>query len=129
MRKSCKLKMLDFTYSDVCYQQLTAKQIMGMAGGAAHVRDNPCFWTTLTLSLVFAYLSLLAPTRMPLDYSGIISRSLPLATVWAVVIIAAVFLFRRRSVWLLLGGPIAFYWPVWLLVHGYPTCWYLGNCQ
>ena len=46
----------------------------------------------------------------------------------AVIVVAAVFLFRRRAAWLFIGAPIAFYWPVWLLVHGYPPCWYMGNC-
>jgi hypothetical protein len=93
------------------------------------VRGNRAFWITLTMSAVVAYLGVIAPThQMPLDYSAITSRSVPLAVLWATFAIAAVFLFSRRALWLLIGAPVALYWPIWLLVHGYPACWYMGNC-
>ena len=94
------------------------------------MRRNRVFWVVLTLSALFACLSFLAPThRMPLDYSAITSRSLPVAVVWSMLMVASVFVFRTRGFWLLIGGPIAFFWPVWLLIHGYPPCWYMGNCK
>jgi uncharacterized RDD family membrane protein YckC len=81
------------------------------------------------MSAVLAYLSVTAPAhQMPMDYSAITARSLPLAVVWAALVIAAVFLFSKRSLWLMIGAPVALYWPIWLLVHGYPPCWYMGNC-
>jgi hypothetical protein len=93
------------------------------------MRRNRAFWIVLALSAFLACLSFLAPARrMPLDYSAITSRSLPTALVWSMLMVAAVVLFRTRGLWLLVGGPIAFYWPLWLLVHGYPPCWYLSNC-
>jgi hypothetical protein len=54
---------------------------------------------------------------MPLDYSAITSRSLPLAVLWAALVIAAVFLFSRRALWFFIGAPVAFYWPMWLLIR------------
>lgn len=89
---------------------------------------NRSFWLFFAASVVIACVGDLAPARMPLDYSAIVSRSIPLAALWAAIFIASVFLFRMRALWLLAGGPIALYWPVWLLVHGYPSCWYVGNC-
>ena len=90
---------------------------------------NLGFWVFLAASMVIACLSDLAPRHtMPYDYSAIMSRSIPLAVLWAIVVVASVFLFRKRALWLLVGAPIALYWPVWLLVNGYPSCWYMGNC-
>jgi hypothetical protein len=74
------------------------------------MRGNRAFWTTLTISAVVAYLGVIAPTqRMPLDYSAITARSLPLAILWAILVIAAVFLFSRWALWFVLGAPLALY--------------------
>jgi hypothetical protein len=55
------------------------------------VHDNRGFWTILTLSVFSACLSVLAPTHtMPLDYSAITSRSLPLAVIWAALLLRLV---------------------------------------
>jgi hypothetical protein len=93
------------------------------------VGRNRSFLIFLTASVVIACLSDLAPRHtMPYDYSAVVSRSIPLAVLWAIVVVASVFLLREGALWLLVGAPIALYWPVWLLVGGYPSCWYMGNC-
>jgi hypothetical protein len=30
--------------------------------------------------------------------------------------------------WILVGAPMALYWPIWLLFHHFPSCYYSGNC-
>ena len=38
-----------------------------------------------------------------------------MAVVWSMLMVASVLVFRTRGFWLLIGGPIAFFWPVWPL--------------
>jgi hypothetical protein len=86
-------------------------------------------WIALIISLVFAYLSWTAPSyRMPLDYDAMISRSVPFAIAWAGVVAVSLWRYKRRGLWLLLGAPMALYWPVWLLFNNFPPCYYLRNC-
>ena len=90
---------------------------------------NRSFLIFLTASVVIGCLSDLAPRHtMPYHYSAVVSRSIPLAVLWAIVVVASVVLLRKGALWLLVGAPIALFWPVWLLVNGYPSCWYMGNC-
>jgi hypothetical protein len=98
-------------------------------GLSVRMRRNRTFWMFVIVSVVIACLSDFAPRHtMPYDYSAIVSRSVPFASVWAMLIVVSAFLFRKRALWLLLGAPIALYWPIWLLINGYPSCWYAGNC-
>jgi len=91
---------------------------------------NGSFWFVFAVSVIVACLGDFAPRHtMPYDYSAIVSRTIPVAVVWGAIVITSVFLFRKRALWLLVGAPIALYWPVWLLVNGYPSCWYIGNCS
>jgi hypothetical protein len=47
--------------------------------------------------------------RLPLGYSAVAARSRPLAVLWAILVIAAAFLFNRRALWFVLGAPLALY--------------------
>jgi ABC-type Mn2+/Zn2+ transport system permease subunit len=92
--------------------------------------ENQRYWFALTVSLVVAYLGVTAPSRrMPLDYDAMISRSIPLAIVWAAMLGFSMGRFKTRGLWLLLASPFALYWPTWLLFNHFPDCYYLGNCS
>jgi len=89
---------------------------------------NQRYWLTLVASLVIACLGWSAPSRMPLDYDAMISRSLPLALAWAMISAFCVWHFKKRGFWSLVGAPMALYWPIWLLFNHFPPCYYLHNC-
>lgn len=91
---------------------------------------NRSFWFVFAASMVVACLGNFAPRHtMPYDYSAIVSWTIPLAVVWGAIVITSVFLYRKRALWLLVGAPIALFWPAWLLVNGYQACWYMRNCS
>ena len=91
---------------------------------------NQRYWTALVFSLVLAWLSLRAPTyRMPIDYHAIISRSIPFFAMWAAILALSFWRYKRRALWLLLGAPMALFWPVWLIFNRFPPCYYLHNCS
>jgi len=88
-------------------------------------------WCTVAIvsSLVLAFSGWYAPQwRMPLDFHSMLWWSLPLAGLWPVMVGISAFLFRKKAFWLLLGAPLALYWPVWLLLKGIPPCYWHGNC-
>jgi hypothetical protein len=90
---------------------------------------NQRYWIALIASLVIAYLGWAAPSyRMPLDYDAMISRSIPFAVSWITISAFSLWHFKKRGLWLLLGTPMALYWPIWLLFNRFPTCYYLHNC-
>jgi hypothetical protein len=92
--------------------------------------ENKRYWLTLTASLVVAYVGRFAPSyRMPLDYDATISTSIPLAIIWAVLLGFCLWRYKQRGLWLLLGTPMALYWPIWLLFNHFPPCYYSRNCQ
>ncbi len=66
--------------------------------------------------------------QMPLDVHSMLWWSVPLAVMWVALFCISVFRFGRKALWLLLGAPLAFYWPVWILLHGIPPCYRHGNC-
>jgi hypothetical protein len=81
-------------------------------------------------SLVVAYLGRMAPShQMPLDYHAMISRSIPFAVAWAAILARCIWRYKKRGFWLLVGAPMALYWPIWLLLNHFPACYYLGNCE
>ena len=90
--------------------------------------DNKKFWLALIASLVVSYAGMQAPNRMPLDYHAMISRSIPLAAAWAVLLGSGLWHYKAHGLWLLVGAPMALYWPVWLLFNRFPPCYYVGNC-
>ena len=96
---------------------------------AANMTENQRYWIALTGSLVIAFVGLESPSyRMPLDYDAMISRSIPFATAWAVLLALSLWRYKKRGFWLLLGAPMALYWPIWLLFNHFPPCYYLHNC-
>jgi hypothetical protein len=92
--------------------------------------ENKEYWLALIASLVISYLGAKAPSyRMPLDYDAMIWRSIPLATAWAALFGLCLWRYKKRGLWLLLGTPMALYWPIWLLFNRFPSCYYLHNCE
>jgi hypothetical protein len=92
--------------------------------------ENRRYWIALIASLVVAYLGGSAPNyRMPLDYGAMISRSIPFAIAWAVIIAFCLWRYKKHGLWLLAGAPMALYWPIWLLFNHFPPCYYLHNCE
>ena len=88
------------------------------------------YWIVLLASLVLAYLGGQAPRyQMPVDYDAIISRSIPFAIAWAVILSFCLSRYKKRGLWLLVGAPMALYWPIWLLFNHFPSCYYLHNCE
>jgi hypothetical protein len=87
------------------------------------------FWVTAILSVLIAFFARTHPERqMPIDYGAIMSRCLPLACVWTLLVVASSLWFGRRAFWMLLAAPIAWYWPLWRLFNELPACYYSGNC-
>jgi len=59
---------------------------------------------------------------------NVVKASAFLALLWGVVVLVAVIRFRKRGLWLLLGTPLALYWPfalfmiVWGCAHNIRAC-------
>jgi hypothetical protein len=88
-------------------------------------------WFTIVMafSLVLAFSGWRAPQgRMPLDFHSMLWWSLPLAGLWMLIGAISAFRFRKRALWLLIGAPLALYWPFWLLLNGIPACYWHRNC-
>jgi hypothetical protein len=97
---------------------------------AAGIKYNQRYWTALTGSFIVAFLGFSAPSQqLPLNYRLMLYVSVPLAFAWAVVLILSISRYKRRGLWLLLGTPMALYWPIWLLFNNFPPCYYSGGCM
>jgi hypothetical protein len=91
--------------------------------------DNQKYWIWFAASLAVASLGCFAPARhMPLEYDAMLWRSIPLATFWALMLGFCLLRYKKRGLWLLVAAPLALYWPMWLMFHGFPSCYYSGNC-
>jgi hypothetical protein len=78
--------------------------------------ENQRYWIALLASPIVAFLGWMPPThRMPLDYDAMITRSIPFATAWAAILACCLWRYKKRELWLLLGVPMALYWPIWPL--------------
>jgi hypothetical protein len=87
------------------------------------------FWLVFAASLVVACLGVLAPAHtMPLDYDAIIWKSILLAIVWTAIVAVCLTRHSKNGLWLLVGAPLALYWPIWLLFNHFPLCYYAHNC-
>jgi hypothetical protein len=87
------------------------------------------FGIALTTSLIVALLGGQIPGgQRPLDYHAMITVSIPLAIVWAILVANCVWRFGRRGLWAILGAPLALYWPVWMIFNRFPPCYYTHNC-
>lgn len=94
-------------------------------------RISPAHWFRVLLltSLVAAFVGWNSPQgQMPLNIHAMLWTSIPLAGIWLLTLIVSAFAFRTKALWLLIGAPLALYWPVWLLVNGIPGCYWHGNC-
>ena len=84
---------------------------------------------TIAVSLLAAFLSYYIPgRRMPLDFHAMLVFSIPFATVWSLLFVAAIWRLGRLGFWLVIGAPMALWWPVWMLFNHFPSCYYLHNC-
>ncbi len=80
-------------------------------------------------SLLAAFLGRMIPSRqMPLDYDAMITVSIPLAVVWALLFAFCVWRFRMRGLWLIVGAPLALWRPIWMVFNHFPPCYYSHNC-
>lgn len=83
----------------------------------------------VAVSFVLAICSWIAPARqMPIDFHIVLWWSIPLATVWILMVAFSLYRFGKRALWMLLGAPLALYWFAWLLLKGLPACYQHGNC-
>jgi hypothetical protein len=96
---------------------------------AAQVNEKNAFRVVFAISVIIALAGWEPPgRRMPLDFRYMIWGSLPLAGLWTIFFVAIVYWFGRKAMWMLCAAPFAFYWPIWLLFNGIPSCHWLGNC-
>jgi hypothetical protein len=83
----------------------------------------------LVLTLIVAFLSWAAPGgRMPLNFHTLLWGSLPLACLWVIAFRVSIEIFGRKGVWVLLGAPLALYWPIYLFYYGFPACYWVSSC-
>jgi hypothetical protein len=88
------------------------------------------FSFAFAFSLLAALTGLLVPSRrMPIDFHLVFWLSLPLAGIWLATMVVSASRFRRKALWMLIGAPLALYWPVWLMCNGLPACYWHGNCR
>jgi hypothetical protein len=64
-----------------------------------------------------------------LDYDAMIWRSIPYASAWLLVVVYALPRYKWHGLLLLLGAPMALYWPIWLMFNHFPSCYYARDCQ
>jgi hypothetical protein len=85
------------------------------------------FKALLPASVVLAFVDWVIPQTRPIDFHAVLWLSLPLTCLWALMIALAAYRFGRKSLWMLVGVPLALYWPIWLLLNGIPACYWSGN--
>lgn len=91
--------------------------------------SKPWFRSTLVFSFLVAVVGLVAPQRrMPIDFHLMLWLSLPLAGIWLATSIVSIFRFHKKALWMLVGAPLALYWPLWLMFNRIPECYWHGNC-
>jgi hypothetical protein len=87
------------------------------------------FRIVLVASFVLAWFSWAVPGRdAPTDFHSVLWWSVPLASLWVVTIGVSAYHFGRKTLWMLLGAPLALYWPVSLVLNGIPACYWHGSC-
>ena len=88
------------------------------------------FSAAFVFSFVIACIGLLVPQRqMPINFHLMLWLSLPLAGIWLATAIASIFRFHKKALWMLIGAPLALYWPVWLMLNRIPACYWHRNCM
>lgn len=87
------------------------------------------FKAVFAISVAIACFGWGVPRRqMPIDFHSALWLSIPVAAFWALVIAVSARQFGKSALWMLLGAPLALYWPIWLLLNGVPACYWHGNC-
>ncbi len=87
-------------------------------------------WPLVFVSLLIGFLGWIVPgLQSPLNYAAMLRLSIPCAIAWALVVTFALVRFRTRGLWLLIGAPMALYWPVWMLFNHFPPCYYRHGCM
>jgi hypothetical protein len=94
------------------------------------MNKNLTFRILLTVSLILAAIGFESPdpSSRPLDYGAMLTVALPLAAAWIVVLAVSLRWCAKRALWLLLGAPMALWWPIWLLFNRFPPCYYAHRC-
>jgi hypothetical protein len=87
------------------------------------------FGVALAVSSLAAILAFEIPGRqLPLDYRAMITASIPLAAVWAIIFTFFLWRYKKRGLWLALGAPLALWWPLWMVFNHFPPSYYSHNC-
>jgi hypothetical protein len=93
------------------------------------MNQNRLPWLLFGASIMVACVGCASPAfRFPINYQAIVVRSIPLAITWAAIVAVSFWRHGKGGLWLLLGAPMALYWPFWLLINGFPLCYYKGGC-
>jgi hypothetical protein len=87
------------------------------------------FGIAFAASFIVAILGNEIPGRqMPLNYQEMITVSIPLAVAWAIILVFCMWRYGKRGLWLIVGAPLALWWPVWMIFNHFPPCYYSHNC-
>jgi hypothetical protein len=74
------------------------------------VQHTKNFRATLIASLALAAMAFAAPWLMSFNASEM------LALLWVALALLALFSFKKRGLWFLVGAPLALYWPTVIVV-------------
>jgi hypothetical protein len=71
------------------------------------------FWTMFIASIALAFASAVVPYLIDPNDSTLVMRLVfPFCVAWGVLVFIAMMRFKWRGLWLLLGAPLAFWWPI-----------------
>ena len=70
----------------------------------------------LGISLIVGIAALTGPWIFPANFDAATHVSVLLAIVWIVILAAGIHRFGKQGLWLLIGMPMALYWPVWFFI-------------
>src|SRR4051812_32421023 len=94
-------------------------------------RERPTYWFQILAiaSFAAALFAWAVPGRgMPTNFHAVMWVSVPVGCVWLGMIAVCFYRFGRKSIWMLLGAPLALYWPIVVLLRGIPECYWQQNC-
>jgi hypothetical protein len=88
------------------------------------------FGIAFSVSLIVAILGNQIPARqMPLDFHAMVTVSIPLASVWAILFAFCIWRYGKLGLWLVVEAPLALWWPIWMIFNHFPPCYYSHNCK
>jgi hypothetical protein len=112
---------------DGCWAFRSRLELRGNSG--AFMSKKVSFGIAFAVSFIVAIVGNEIPARqMPLDYHAMITASIPLAAAWAIIFAFCIWRYGKRGLWLLIGAPIALWWPIWMILNHFPPCYYSHNC-